>query len=75
MPKVNLGKPKVDPLVEKILGRMACLGLTIADMAGPGMSENTLRRRLKDPGSFRRDEIRCLARRLDIPMDEMRGYV
>lgn len=75
MPKTNVGKKPIDPLAEKVLGRLACMHLKLADAAWPLMSESTLRNRLKAPEKLTREEIRHLAKKLDIPIDDLRALV
>lgn len=75
MPKVNVGAKKPDPLAEKLLGRMRCMGVSMEEAASPVMSYATLRRRLKSPGDFTRTELHHLSRKLDIPIDELRGLM
>lgn len=47
MPKVKLNQKQVDPLSEKLRGRIRCLDMTYKDVGFPVMSECTLARRLK----------------------------
>lgn len=75
MPKVKLGAKKPDPLSEKLLGRIHALGLSLETVAPPQMCAITLSRRLKDPGKFTRDDLHHLARKLDIPIEEIRRLV
>ena len=75
MPKVNTGAKKPDPLAEKLLGRMRCLGVTLESAARPIMCAGTLYRRLKSPEDFTRKELHHLSRKLDIPIDEIRRLV
>ena len=73
MPKLKL-KP-IDPLAEKLLGRIHALGLSLEAVAPPQMCAITLSRRLKDPGKFTRDDLHHLSRKLDIPIEEIRRLI
>lgn len=71
MPKLKQKQKPFDPIAEKILGRMALRGVYMSDLEGPLISESTLRRRMRSPGSFKLDEILYLARRLEIQPEEI----
>ena len=78
MPKVNIGGKagqRPDPLAEKLRGRMRCMGMSMEDAAAPVMSYATFRRRLKSPEDFTRKELHHLARKLDIPIEEIRRLI
>lgn len=75
MPKVKLNQKQVDPLSEKLRGRIRCMDMTYKDVGFPVMSECTLARRLKNPDMFTIKELKHLSRTLNIPADEMRSYI
>lgn len=68
---------KADRLLqEKLYGALRTQGTTQRDLAVRlRMSEVTLGRRLKHPGDLKLDELRRLARALNIPADAMRDLI
>jgi AraC-like DNA-binding protein len=75
MPRTRLDR-LVKPyreLQDLINGRAQTDGLSEDDVAQiVGCSASTIRRRMKDPGTFTMRELERLSKGLDIPYDDMR---
>ena len=74
MPRVNLGR-KGSKLVRLFKGYAGDMGMSIEDLAKPGFSVMTLRRRLENPGEFKVEELLYLAGKLHIPIEELRECI
>lgn len=77
MPKVNIGKPKRDKLMELVLGRKAAMKISEEDMAiALGCSRSTLRKRFAaGSDSWTVADIKVFSRVLDVPIEEMRAAI
>lgn len=79
MPKIKYltpkkGKTSGERLAQLIGGYMFAAGhstTSLAKRADLGMTQPTLAERIRNPMRFRLDELLCVARRLDIPLEEI----
>lgn len=77
MPRTRFDKAARDPLKELVLGRKTALRLSEVKLAAKmGISVGRLRTMLaSSSGAWKIQEVKALARSLDIPIEEMRQAI
>lgn len=78
MPKVTYRSmtKQADPLVVLIFGRASALGIRLNELAEKAhMSDDTLRRKKRNPKLFTLGDLGYLCRALDIKIDEIRPVI
>lgn len=78
MPKVTFKSmtKQADPMIVLIYGKAAALGITQNELAEKAnMSDDTLRRKKKNPKLFTLGDLGHICRALDIKMDEIRPTI
>jgi len=78
VPRTILDKRRLphEKLVKLIWGELGPRGYTPVELAEiMGVTPNTARKRMREPGDFTLDELLKICRGLDIPLDALRAAI